>query len=125
MTDIDTKALALRVAAWLDRFFSGTGENCDLSPDEARALAAFLREAVSPWIKIISAEDLPKKPGLKSYEYVDCLIFHKGEIKKRPWNCEHMCWDDDEYDDFYCNPLEPSHYMPLPTPPAAGGKNAE
>ena len=81
------------------------------------ALAAFLREAVSPWIKITSAEVLPKKPGLKSYEYVDCLIFHNGEIKKRPWNCEHLCWDDEEYDDFYCDALEPTYYMRLPAPP--------
>lgn len=162
MTDIDPKALALRVAAevchedqmivWSSEFAEALQEfisddldysdivalhsaidrglrdivRCALEhPETERALAAFLREAVSPWIKITSAEVLPKKPGLKSYEYVDCLIFHNGEIKKRPWNCEHLCWDDEEYDDFYCGPMEPSYYMLLPTPPAAGGKNAE
>ena len=67
------------------------------------------------WIK--TTDKLPEKPGLKSYEYVDCLIFHRGEIKLRPWNCEHLCWDDEHYDDFYCAPTDPTHWMPLPAPP--------
>lgn len=62
MTDIDTKALALRVADWLDRFSAGTTEICDLAPAEARALAAFLREAVAVpagW-KLVPTEPTPE-----------------------------------------------------------------
>jgi hypothetical protein len=62
------------------------------------------------WIRVLSEDDLPKKPGVESYEYVDCLIFHEGEVKHRPWNCEHRCWDDEECDDFFCAPLAPTHY---------------
>jgi hypothetical protein len=72
-----------------------------LTPEAATALE---------WIRITSEEDLPKKPGLEPYEYVDCLIFHEGKVKKRPWNCEHRCFDDEDYDDFFCNPLAPTHY---------------
>nr|WP_250808496.1 hypothetical protein [Neorhizobium tomejilense] len=70
-------------------------------------------EATMPavnWVRIRSEEDLPKKPGLESYEYVECLIFHDGEVKHQPWNCEHRCWDDEDHDDFYCEALAPTHY---------------
>lgn len=71
------------------------------------------------WIKITSLGSLPNGPGRETYEYVDCLIYHKGEIKMRPWNCEHLCWDDEDRDDFYCDAMEPSHYMIVPAPPAS------
>jgi hypothetical protein len=64
-----------------------------------------------------TSDCLPEKPGKQNYEHVDCLIFYKGEILKRPWNCEHHVWDDEEYDDFFCGAKEPTHWMPLPTPP--------
>lgn len=73
---------------------------------------------MSEWVKITTQDSLPKKPGLQYYEYVDCLIFHKGEKKFRPWNCEHQCWDTDDYDDFYCDAMDPSHYMIVTDPPA-------
>ncbi len=71
---------------------------------------------MSEWIK--TADRLPEKPGIKDYEYVECLIFYKGEIMLRPWNCEHLCWDDEAQDDFFCDPKAPSHWMPLPAPPS-------
>lgn len=68
---------------------------------------------------ITTHDRLPRKPGVKSYEYVDCLIYYRGEVLQRPWNCEHLCWDDEHYDDHFCNATEPTHWMPLPSPPAA------
>lgn len=65
------------------------------------------------WVSIHTEDDLPKKPGKESYEYVECLIFHDGEVKYRPWNCEHRCWDDEEHDDFFCEAHAPSHYAVL------------
>jgi len=47
----------------------------------------------------------PPKPGLKPYEHVDCLIIMKNRpstVLMRPWNCEHLVWDDADYDDFFC-----------------------
>jgi len=69
------------------------------------------------WIK--TSDRLPEKPGKRDYEYVDCLIFYKGEVLKRPWNCEHLCWDDEHYDDHFCDPKEPSHWMLVPAAPIA------
>lgn len=67
------------------------------------------------WIKTI--DRLPTKPGKSSYEHVDCLIFYRGQILQRPWNCEHLCWDDEDYDDYFCDPLAPTHWRELPEPP--------
>ena len=69
-----------------------------------------------PWIK--TSERLPAKPGLTDYEYVECVIFYKGEFLCRPWNCEHLCWDDEQHDDHFCDALEPTHRMEVeePTP---------
>ena len=70
---------------------------------------------MSDWI--LTTDRLPSKPGVAEYEYVECLIFYHGGILKRPWNCEHLCWDDEEHDDFFCDPKAPTHWMPLPEPP--------
>ena len=67
------------------------------------------------WTK--PSESLPKKPGLDKHEHVDCLVSKKGEVLKRPWNCESWCWDTEDYDDWYCNPLDVDFWMLLPKPP--------
>ena len=132
MTTEAEKELLLRVAASIDGDMDDRLNNSFVRADglvtrlfvgpitvaEARTIARVLREAAEGWIKITCANDLPKKPGKERYEYVECLIFHKGEIKMRPWNCEHLCWDDEEHDDFFCDAMEPSHYMKLPAPPS-------
>ena len=70
---------------------------------------------------ILTKDALPEKPGKKSYEYVDCIIrMPNGDTMIRPWNCEHLCWDDEHYDDFQYNPTEPLAWMllsDLPEPP--------
>ena len=66
---------------------------------------------MSKWIKINSVADLPVKPGLQDYEHIECLIYHNGDVKLRLWNCEHLVWDDEHGDDFYCLPTEPKAYM--------------
>ena len=69
------------------------------------------------WVPTI--DRLPEKPGIDSYEHVRCLIVVNGEIEIGMWNCEHLCWDDDEGDDYRYDPYTPTHWMPLPAPPAA------
>lgn len=75
------------------------------------------------WIK--TSDELPKKPGIRDYEYVDCLIYYQGEILARPWNCEHLCWDDEHGDDWFCDALAPTHWMPMPKPPSDDSKEAK
>jgi len=68
-----------------------------------------------------TADALPAKPGLSDYEYVWCLLrMPSGELKIRPWNCEHLCWDDEHMDDFEMHPKEPEWWVALdeiPEPP--------
>lgn len=59
----------------------------------------------------------PDKPGLRPYEQVPCLIVRKGEVLLRQWNCEHLIWDTEDGDDFFCNPGDVSHWMRLPSLP--------
>lgn len=80
------------------------------------------RAPVAGWIRTI--DRLPEKPGKARYEYVDCLIVLNGEVISRPWNCEHLCWDDEEKDDFFCDADKPTHWMPLPAAPVDGGEDA-
>ena len=67
-----------------------------------------------PWIR--TTDRLPEKPGVADYEYVECVIFYKGEYLMRPWNCELLCWDNEARDGYFCLPTEPSHWMPLEPP---------
>lgn len=69
----------------------------------------------TPWIA--TTDRLPKKPGIVGYEHVDCLIVYNGSPMFRPWNCEHNCWDSEDYDDYFCDPTEPTHWMPFPDLP--------
>ena len=68
------------------------------------------------WTRITTMRSLPEKPGKNSYEQIDCLIWHKDEPKFRVWNCEHFVWDDASGDDYFCDPLEPTHYMIIEPP---------
>ena len=91
---------------------SGSYEKCQAWIDREAARACIGAQWVS------TADRLPEKPSKEAYEYVECLIFHRGEIKLRPWNCEHQVWDDEAHDDFFCEATEPTHWMALPEPPA-------
>ena len=87
------------------------------SQEAESAIAAALLEAAGAWCAIKTIDDLPKKQTDRYGQY-DCLVYHKGGVKPLVWNCEHVCWDDWTGDDFYCDALEPSHYMLFPEPPA-------
>lgn len=64
------------------------------------------------WRKTI--DGLPKKPGKKNYEQIECLIMlPSGEIEISLWNCEHEVWDDEHGDDYRHDPCKPTHWMPL------------
>jgi len=54
------------------------------------------------WIAPKSIEEMPAKPGLASYEYVECLVLYRGQLLLRPWNCEHKVFDDEAQDDHFC-----------------------
>lgn len=110
------KALRERVEDVLLRY----GSFLKRDIDEAVAdVIATIREhdAARIWTK--TADRLPEKPGKARYELIECLIVVKGRVEKALWNCEHMCWDDEHGDDFRYRPKEPTHWMPLPAPPAA------
>ena len=74
------------------------------------------------WIK--TEERLPTRfdSSHDSNEHIDCYIFIDNQVKERPWNIHHECWDDREYDDFEYEATKPTHWMKapdLPLPPSA------
>ncbi len=73
------------------------------------------------WIK--TSERLPERvPGAR-YSQVRCLCWPVDESEPRilTFNHQHMVWDDDSGDDFYCQIGEVSHWMPLPGRPGSPG----
>jgi hypothetical protein len=46
----------------------------------------------------------PEKPGKCRYEQIlcFCLLKKNRSIKVLQWNCEHLVWDDESGDDFFC-----------------------
>ena len=60
----------------------------------------------------------PQKPGLQHYETIPCLVVFKGRVRILQWNCEHMCWDDEDGDDWFCNADAVTHWMALPDLPS-------
>lgn len=83
----------------------------------AEAVSSVQDEVAIAW-KIPATDGLPKKPGKRAYEQVDCLVVHKGERKHLVWNCEHEVWDDSSGDDFYCEPLDVVAYIEFDALPA-------
>ena len=79
--------------------------------NEARAATLF-----GSWV---SSNDKPHpdKPGKERYEQIPCLVVHRGEIMIRQWNCEHLVWDGEDGDDFFCRADAVTHWMPLPPLP--------
>lgn len=57
---------------------------------------------MTDWIAPKSIADMPAKPGVARYEYVECLVLYKGDLLTRPWNCEHQVFDDEHRNDFFC-----------------------
>lgn len=94
--------------------FGGADCNWIKTPPLAGNSTEEKSEPEMQWIK--TSDRLPKKPGKASYEYVDCMILVKGELKFSPWNCEHECWDDSSYDDWAYDALTPSHWMEIKRP---------
>jgi hypothetical protein len=59
----------------------------------------------------------PDKPGLRDYEQIPCLVVYQGEVIILQWNCEHLCWDREDGDDFFCGIQDVTHWMLLPAAP--------
>lgn len=78
-----------------------------------KAAMSSLEQVNNGWIK--SSDKLhPDKPGIDRYEQVLCLIVRNGETLIRQWNCEHLVWDTEDGDDFYCTAEDVTHWMPVP-----------
>lgn len=58
----------------------------------------------------------PPKPGLQRYEQIPCVVYKKGDNWPRilVWNCEHLCWDDEDGDDFNCSWNDVDVYFIIP-----------
>lgn len=71
------------------------------------------------WIP--TKEQLPKKPGIKGYEHVMCLVTvqqpnRAPSVHILAWNCEHLCWDDEDGDDYSSFHPYVTAWKPLPEP---------
>jgi len=65
---------------------------------------------------ICTEERLPEGTGKKCYEHVYCLVMYRY-VRILAWNTHEKCWDDDQADDYVCDAMDVTHWMPLPEPP--------
>ena len=77
----------------------------------------FERRLAMQWIK--TTDRLPERNPHERYSQVACLVVHKREVKILVYNHEHLCWDDESADDYYCDIADVSYWQPLPEPPTA------
>jgi hypothetical protein len=61
----------------------------------------------------VSTKDKQYPDRQGKWEHVPCLVIRKGQILIRPWNSEHLVWDDEDGDDFFCDASEISYWMLL------------
>lgn len=65
-----------------------------------------------PWKS--TKDGLPEKPGKEAYEQVQCLVITMFDhLTILTWNCEHGCWDDEDGDDYACDPMDVKYYIPI------------
>lgn len=60
---------------------------------------------------------IPPRQENVSYSQVWCLCYYKGEQRILAFNHEHMVWDREDGDDYFCAINEVSAWMPLPENP--------
>lgn len=98
-------------ASFLQRLKEMLKEHGDQRYEEGKADA-------QAWIPV--EERLPEKPGLKGYEHVECWCYvPKIGVIKLAWNCEHECWDREDFDDVSSYNSRVTHwiYCVIPSPP--------
>lgn len=72
------------------------------------------------WISVEERLPEPNKDDNRLTKYVWCLTYSvKYGTKVLPFNPHHICWDDEDCDDHYSEPIggKVTHWMPLPTKP--------
>jgi len=124
MTDIDKRALALRWADWLDTRAEGAFSVEPLTArgrEEARALAALLRESVEGW-------NLDMGAAPRDGTEIDLWAhFPEHNVKRRvpgaKWMAEHDDWQIGAFRaKQLLYPPEILAWRSLPAPPAEEGK---
>lgn len=89
-------------------------DGCNLQQSDGERAADRIEEleAALRWNK--TADGLPKKPGKRNYEQIECLIMlPNGDLEISVWNCEHEVWDDAEGDDYRYDPEHPVLWLEL------------
>lgn len=81
--------------------------------------AAFIEGAEWATPKWISVNDGPPQPADPESppDHIHCLVVYKGDITILAWNTYHVCWDDEDMDDYRCDLLDVTHYLPLDSLP--------
>jgi len=93
------------------------------------AVGALIDQAVGllktrlQWIPSSERLPLPSDRADLS-DHLPCLCVYTKygpEICILHWNFPFSVWDDSEGDDFFCDPIDVSHWMPLPQLPSMPG----
>ena len=53
------------------------------------------------------------------------LVVEGNQVCILCWNGFHNCWDDEDGDDYHCDPSGVTDWMPLPMPPMRSERGAK
>lgn len=102
------------VADDMERVRAGSpSSHTEFRPAELRAMATAL--SASPWLPIPPTPT----PGVAPFDGNRHLVFSAAGTVIAYWCDTSKSWRDDEYGRLTC---DPTHYAPLPPPPAEGGR---
>jgi len=66
------------------------------------------------WISV--KDRLPDRKPNKRHSHLCLVVFH-GEAKILAYNHEHLCWDQEDLDDYFCDTADVEYWQPLPKLP--------
>lgn len=106
----------MREAAFEQYNREQSGDFTDLTSEQIyhAGYDAGLRDAAGEWVAM--NQGIPERQPNTHYSQVPCLVTYRGEVKVLVFNHEHMVWDDESADDFYCQLADVTAWKYLPEP---------
>lgn len=83
----------------------------------ANACIAEAAQRLTQFVWIPTTDHFPSNPSPLNQESIPCLAIYKNTCLILQWNPNVSVWDDEQGSDYFCLPLDVTHWINLPSPP--------